>query len=118
MIRAICSLAAIVVSTLLVGVASAQTPSAPPTPAQTGAATQPAPMAAPATVDPEVVWLRKRVEQLEGQLMSGANCPGMGGMRQGQPMGHGQQHGAPMGPSTTPPPSPQPMPPTPRGGHM
>lgn len=133
MIRAISCLASLGATVLLMGTAQAQAPTSRG--AQASPATQ-APGRSSATVeseavDPEVVWLRKRVEQLESLLASaGSSCSErmMQGMMQGQTMRQGQhaapeqQHpGRPM-PGMTPPTgaSPQQMPPggMPEGGHM
>lgn len=125
----ISSLATIAAFALVAGTASAQGPSAPPTPAPTSTTTQGAQQAAPA-VEPEVVWLRQRVEQLEAQLasmsMSMGNCRTSGGqgqtMRQGPPTRHGE-HPMPQSPPAGPPPGtvpthPQPMPPGEMPPHM
>ncbi len=103
----------------------------PATPQQPKTATPRGPTAA-TLADPEVVWLRKRVEQLEGQLASAAHCPGAPGAgqgvqgqptEQGQPPGagrslmQGQQPGVeplPPPPGATPTPTPTPTPVVPR----
>jgi hypothetical protein len=115
-------------------VVRAQAPGSPPTSAGPRAATQPktvTPRGPTATTSPdsEVVWLRKRVEQLEAQLASGMRCPGTSGMGQGmqtQPVEPGQptMHGRsmmqgqqpvpePPAPGALPPPVPPQQAPTP-----
>lgn len=110
MIRAIVSWTAVGAMMLLAGVASAQAPSAPPLPQ--GAAASQAPAEASPPPEPEVVWLRRRVEQLEAQLAYLASCGIRAPAKPAQPKRTPQRPPAGQQAPTSPPP------PTPPSGHM